>query len=143
MGHLALPLALAACLAVLWALGVPPSYSAIVTPLRFALELAAGAAAGALVYAFVLGRLLIRVSSEHRDRAWSFHLTLTGVLCAAAAPLLWLIWGYSYPGRLPPPLWMFLPLPIAFVGGLWSAAAGLALLGLDWRERCCVARSSR
>lgn len=109
---------------------LPLSLSGIVEVEHFALIVFLGALVG------VAARVAIAFSplgsgAEARASA----LARAGFFSLALAPALWCFVGYRHPGALPAPILFFLPLPLAFAGGVQALLLGALACYLSLRSK--------
>jgi hypothetical protein len=125
---LAVPLFGVGVLGTLALLGVPPSFTAVVTHGGFALQLALSGMAGLAVYTPVVLLLTRDLPDGYRWRAFRFHFTAAALVYASIAPLVWGVLGYGVKAPLPSALWLFSPLVAGILGSGFLTAAGLVWL---------------
>jgi hypothetical protein len=127
---LALPAFGATALAMLHLLELPLSYSAINNDQSFSLRVALAVAAALTAYGAALWALTRPLSPERRRPALRFHFTAMTLTYASAAPLIWLLLGFSLKAPMPSPWLMFLPILTGGVGaGLLALSGALWLAG--------------
>jgi hypothetical protein len=117
---LAVPLIAAGPLCTMRVWDMPCSLSGIVRVELLVAVLGAGVWLGVGAYLFVLRSMCASAA------AFRLHLRAAAFVSLSAAPLAWLAWGYAHPLSLPSPALLFLPLPLAFVGGCAAVLLALA-----------------
>ena len=126
----AAPLFGIAAFGVLFAFGMPASFTAIATYDGFALRLGLAGAAGIVAWLAGAIALTAKVPQPLRARAIRFHATVAALCYAGIAPATWGLLGFSIKAPLPGDFLLFFPLVAGALGGgfvfaastLWIAA---------------------